>query len=100
MIGVDKLSPCIAAEHVEDHDLAPLIHVHQQVAQFPVVLVDHVDSVRTHRLKRHDHTACHQLQEHRGGEGRGGEKKERGGEERGGEGERVRVGIKQKLVGI
>lgn len=60
-VGVEELCPGVARQHVDDDHLAPLLHVDQEVAQFPVVLVDQVDPLRAHLLKGHDHAACHQL---------------------------------------
>ena len=47
-VRVDELSSCISGQHVYDDHLAPLVHVHEQVAQFAVVLVDQVYPLRTH----------------------------------------------------
>lgn len=60
--GRGELRPGVSRQHVDDDHLAPLLHVHQQVAQLPVVLVDQVDAVWAHVLKGHDHAAGHQLQ--------------------------------------
>lgn len=61
-VWVEKLCPSIAGQHVDDDDLAPLLHVDKQVAQLPIVLVDQVDALRTHLFERHDDTSCHQLE--------------------------------------
>lgn len=62
-VWIKELGPGIAGQHVYDDDLPPLLHVNQEVTQLPVVLVDQVDALRTHFLKRHNNTACHQLQD-------------------------------------
>lgn len=59
--GADELRPGVASQHGDDDHLAPLLHVHQQVAQLPVVLVDQVDAIWTHFLEGHHHAAGHQL---------------------------------------
>ena len=51
LVGVDELCAAVSGQHVDDGHLTPLIHIHQQVAQLAVVLVDQVDPLRTHLLK-------------------------------------------------
>ncbi len=63
-VGVEELRPGVACEHVDDDHLTPLLHINQQVTQLTVVLMDQIDAVRTHFLKRHHHTACYQLHTH------------------------------------
>ncbi len=63
-VGVEELGPGITGQHVDDDDLPPLLHVNQEVTQLPVVLVDQVNALGTHFLKRHNNASCHQL-EHR-----------------------------------
>lgn len=63
-VGVQELCPGVAGQHVDDDHLPPLLHVNQQVAQLPVVLVDQVNPLRTDLLKSHDDAAGHQLGEH------------------------------------
>lgn len=60
-VGVEELSPGVAGEHVDDNYLAPFLHINQQVAEFTVILMDQIDPLWTNLLKRHHHTACHQL---------------------------------------
>lgn len=62
-VRVEELGPGIAGQHVDDDDLPPLLHVDQEVAQLPVVLVDQVDALGTNLLKSHDNASCHQLQQ-------------------------------------
>ncbi|MPC17410.1 hypothetical protein E2C01_010266 [Portunus trituberculatus] len=47
-VRVDKLSASVAGEHVDNDDLPPLLHVHQQVAQLAVVLVDEINPLGAH----------------------------------------------------
>ena len=61
--GAGELGAGVARQHADDDHLAPLLHVHQQVAQLAVVLVDQVDAVGTHLLEGHHHAAGHQLRE-------------------------------------
>lgn len=61
-VGVEELRPGVTGQHVDDDHLSPLLHVNQQVAQLPVVLVDQVDTLRTNLLKGHNDAAGHQLQ--------------------------------------
>lgn len=61
-VWVEELGPGVAGQHVDDDDLPPLLHVDQEVTQLPVVLVDQVDSLRTHLLEGHDDASRHQLQ--------------------------------------
>lgn len=61
--GAGELCPGVAGQHGDDDHLAPLLHVHQQVAQLSVVLMDQVYTIWTHFLKGHHHAASHQLQE-------------------------------------
>lgn len=63
--GADELRAGVACQHGEDDHLPPLLHVHQQVAQLPVVLVDEVDAIGAHFLERHHHAAGHQLRDKR-----------------------------------
>lgn len=58
----NKLCPGVACQHVYDDDLTPLLHIHQHVTQLPIVLMDQVDPIWTHLLKRHHHAAGNQLQ--------------------------------------
>lgn len=57
-----ELRSCIAREHADDHHLAPLLHVNEQVAELPVVFVNQVDTFRTDLFKGHHYTARHQLE--------------------------------------
>lgn len=59
--GAQELRARVAGEHADDDHLAPLLHVDEQVAEFPVVLVNQVDALRAHLLKGHHHAARHQL---------------------------------------
>lgn len=61
-VGVEELCSGVAGQHVDDNHLPPLLHVNQEVAQLPVVLVDEVDALRANLLESHDDTSCHQLQ--------------------------------------
>lgn len=61
-VGVEELRPGVTGQHVDDDHLSPLLHVNQQVAQLPVVLVDQVNALRTNLLKGHNDAAGHQLQ--------------------------------------
>lgn len=61
-VWVEELGPGVAGQHVDDDDLPPLLYVNQKVTQLPVVLVDQVDSLRTHLLKSHNDASCNQLQ--------------------------------------
>lgn len=61
-VGVEELCPGVAGQHVDDDHLAPLLHIDEQVAQLPVILVDQVDAFRANLLKCHDNTASNQLQ--------------------------------------
>lgn len=63
-VGVEELRSGVARKHVDDDHLAPLLHINQQVTQLTVVLMDQIDAVRTHFLKRHHHTARYQLHTH------------------------------------
>lgn len=61
LIGTDKLCPAVVSQHVENDHLAPLFHIHQQVAQFSVILVYQVYTLWADFHKGLDSTACHQL---------------------------------------
>lgn len=61
-VGVEELGPGVAGQHVDDDHLAPLLHIDQEIAQLPVILVNQVDALRTNFLKCHDNTASDQLQ--------------------------------------
>lgn len=60
--GTGELRPGVAGQHGDDDHLSPLLHVHQQVTQLSVVLVDQVNAIRAHFLESHHHAAGHQLQ--------------------------------------
>ena len=59
LIGWDKLGPGVAGHHPHDDHLSPLLHIHQQVAQLAVILVDEVDSLGTDLLKGLNGTPCY-----------------------------------------
>lgn len=61
-VWVKKLCPGVTGQHVDDDHLTPLLHVNEQVAQLPVVLVNQVNALRTNLLESHNDTASHQLQ--------------------------------------
>lgn len=61
--GAGELRPGVARQHVDDDHLAPLLHVHQQVTQLPVVLVDQINAIRAHVLEGHHNAAGHKLEE-------------------------------------
>lgn len=60
-VGIEELRSGVAREHVDDDHLTPLLHIDQQVTQLTVVLVDEIDSVRTHFFECHHYTASHKL---------------------------------------
>lgn len=74
--GAQELCARVAGEHADDDHLTPLLHVDEQVAELPVVLVDQVNALRAHLLKSHHHATRHQLgsRQRPEGHGEGGQK--------------------------
>lgn len=64
LVGIDKLSPSISGQHVDDDDLTPLLNIHQQITQLAVVLMDEVIPLWTDLLKGLNGTPSHKLQNH------------------------------------
>ena len=62
-IGVDKLGASVARQSVDDDNLTPLLHIHQQVAQLAVVLVNQVNALWANLFKRLDGTPSDKLRE-------------------------------------
>lgn len=60
--GAGELRPGVAGQHGDDDHLTPLLHIHQQVTQLPVVLVNQVNAIWTHFLESHHDAAGNQLQ--------------------------------------
>ncbi len=59
LIWVDKLSACVPGQHVNNDNLTPFLHINQQIAQLPVILVNQVYALRTHFLKGLNGTTSH-----------------------------------------
>ena len=60
-IGVQELGSGVSGQHGNDCNLAPLIHVSNEVAQLPEMSVYQVYSVRTNFLECHHNTAGYKL---------------------------------------
>lgn len=61
LVGIDKLKSAISGEHVDDDNLSPFFDINEEVAEFPVVLVNQIDSLRAHFLEGLNCTSSHEL---------------------------------------
>lgn len=55
--GARKHCPCVSEEEVEDVYLTPFVHVNEDLAQPPILLVNEIEPRRTHGLECDDDTA-------------------------------------------
>ena len=55
------MKSAVSGEHVYDDNLSPFLDIDEEVAEFPVVLMNEIDSLGTHFLEGLNCTSGHEL---------------------------------------